>query len=98
VVLADYKERKADEGAIDIVLSDGSTFRIPPPELWPDVVVSRVQVERAGGAAYGLDEMARGIVGDDEFDRFVADGGTSTLFHSILKDEHNLDPGESSAS
>jgi len=42
--------------------------------------------------------MARDIVGKVEFDRFIEDGGTANLFHSILKDEHNLDVGESSAS
>lgn len=98
VVLADFKERKADEGAVDVKLSDGSRMRIPPPELWPDVVMDRIQAERAGGEAYPLEQMARDMVGGEPFDMFVADGGSTTLFHAILADSHQLDVGESSAS
>lgn len=98
VDLADFKERKADEGSVDVKLSDGTRMRIPPPELWPDVVIERIQAERAGGDAYPLERMARDMVGDEPFDMFVADGGTTTLFHAILADSHQLDVGESSAS
>lgn len=100
VNLADYKERKADEGSIDVDLPDGTTFRIPPPELWPDLVTLRIQAEQASpsDAPYTHEQMARDIVGTEEFDHFVAQGGTATLFHMLLKEEHGLEPGESSAS
>lgn len=97
VTLDDYKEKKADEGAIDVKLRDGTTFRIPPPELWPDEATRDAQEARRTGDL-DLERSARLIVGDKEFDRFVANGGSATLFHSLLTDEHQAATGESSAS
>ncbi len=96
--LKDYKERKADEGAIDVELWDGHVMRIPPPELWPDEIGERIQAERDGGEKFPPNAMAAAIVGADELDRFIADGGTVTLFMTFMKDGHQLDVGESSAS
>lgn len=99
IKLSDYKERKADEGAIDIELDDGSLFRIPPPELWPDEVMERTRtLTKENAHEYPLAEQARDIVGAEEWARFTANGGTAVLFHSLLKEDHGADLGESSAS
>lgn len=95
VKLSDYKERKQDEGAVDVELDDGSTFRIPPPELWPDSFAKGLKNEEFRNDA---EAQARMIVGDDEFDRFIAGGGTTMLFHSLLKEEHGIEVGESEPS
>lgn len=92
VVLADFKAKKRDEGAIDIELENGTTVRVDPPELWPD---EAQKLGRAGddeGAAVAL------LGGQDQYDEFVAGGGTAMLLWSIVKDVHGLNAGESGAS
>lgn len=99
VVLADYKERKADEGAIDVVLPDGTVFRIPPPELWPDGAMRKIQAaNRPGAEAYDIEEQARDICGAAEFELFVAQGGSAVLIQALIKDHHGTSTGESPAS
>lgn len=99
IKLADYKERKTLEGSIPVELDDGHIFRIPAPELWPDVFYKKTEAARANGGGYDLDEMARDMVGNDaEYDRFLANGGSAALFHCLMRENHDLDPGESPAS
>lgn len=84
VNLADYKERKENEGAIDIE-AGGETFRIPPPELWPDEI---------GKLRGDLVAQASLLMGEDRFAAFVAAGGSATLVDAILKDQHGADAGK----
>lgn len=94
VKLSDFKERKGVEGRIDVELDDGSVFTIPAPELWPeDFYRTRAKLDDAD-----LEQTARLIVGDAEYDRFVAGGGTAVLFHALLNEEHGATAGGSQAS
>lgn len=82
VKLADFKERKAEEGAIDVEAEDGQVFRIPPPELWPDEVG---ELARTGD----LVALAVAVLGgEDRFEAFKAAGGTATLLNAIVGDVH----------
>lgn len=85
VNLADFKERKEAEGAIDIDAGDGKVFRIPPAELWPDDV---------GSFRGDLVAQAKRIMGDEQFDAFVEAGGSATLIDAIIKDAHGADAGK----
>ncbi len=96
IKLSDYKERKAEEGAIYVDLDDGSTFRIPPPDVWPDEFYKKVRTD--DDFAKDEEAQARMLVGDDDFDRFLANGGTVRLFHSLVTDDHGADVGESQPS
>lgn len=99
IKLADYRERKELEGSIPVELDDGHIFRIPAPEIWPDEFYKKTEAARRDGGGYDLDQMARDMVGDDaEYNRFLANGGSAALFHSLLKDGHDIDLGESPAS
>lgn len=87
VVLTDYKAKKVEEGAVDIDLGDGTVVTIPPPPVWSDAVV-------AAGRAQDLEAAGRALLGDADYDRFVAAGGSGTLLNAIVLDELGLDVGE----
>lgn len=91
VNLTDYKERKEAEGAIDVETDDGQTFRIPPPELWPDAVGKLVKE----GDMVGLGEA---LLGPDGYERFVAAGGSAVILNGIFAEVHGIDVGERKAS
>lgn len=84
VSLSDFKERKENEGAIDIE-AGGKTFRVPPAELWPD------EVSTLRG---DLVAQAKCIMGDEAFGGFQAAGGTANLLDAIIKDVHGADAGK----
>lgn len=93
--LADFKKRKEREGSIPVELDDGHIFRIPPPELWPDAFYTKTEAAKKNGGGYDLEEMARDMVGNDaEYDRFLANGGSAGLFHSLLKEAHAISTEE----
>ena len=90
VSLAEFRDKRQAEGAINIDLGDGSDpVVIPAAELWPDDLPS---VTRKA-------EFAKAIIGESEWDRFVAAGGTYRLFESIFdsvtKQRQGVAPGES---
>jgi hypothetical protein len=85
--LSDFKDRKGVEGAIDVEADDGTTFRIPPPELWDDDVVDLLRGEK-------LVDAARLIMGGDNYDGFRLAGGSANLLMAIIKEQHGVDPGE----
>lgn len=92
VKLSDFKDRKRDEGAIDIEGDDGTVFRIEPPELWPDEVHS-IDASKDPVA------FARALLGGEErYAAFVAAGGTAGVLAGILDERHGTGTGESSAS
>lgn len=86
VKLSDYKDRKADEGAIEIETDDGQVWRVAPPELWPDDVLSLAERDDSVGAA-------RLLIGE-RYDEFVKAGGSAMLVMSIVKDEHGISTPE----
>lgn len=91
VNLADFKAKRRDEGAIDVVAEDGNTYRIDPPELWPDEASERAE-------AGDLVAAARAVMGAEQYEAWVAAGGTASLVMAIIADEHGVTVGESPAS
>ena len=86
VSLADYKAKKEEQGSVPIDIGDGDVIYTRSPWSLPD------EDMKALAKADTLDDVetvARIILGDN-FDRFIAAGGTSTLLASIL-DEHGSD-------
>lgn len=86
VVLADYKAKKIDEGAIDIELDDGTVIVVPPPQVWPDEVIVAA---RSGDPI----NPARLLLGEEEYERFLAGGGSGAVLNAIIFDEIGLSPG-----
>lgn len=86
VILSDYKAKKAEEGAIDIVAGD-ETFTVPPAALWPDEMTT--PEVRGDWVA-----QAKLLLGDDAYARFVAAGGTAVLLQAIVNDELGEAAGE----
>lgn len=92
VNLAEYKQRRTDEASIAIELEgDQPPVVIPPPEFWPD------DLPRGGGH-----RLAVAILGQEEFDRFVAAGGSARIVNAIFEEMSEKiqgeDPGKSSSS
>lgn len=91
--LGDEVERLKVERGLEVELSDGSTITIPPPELWPDesraIFKDKDKTDR---------DLAIVLWGEDGWERFVADGGTESLFAHLLAKRYQLTTGESSAS
>lgn len=88
IKLADYKQKKRDEGAIEIEMEDGSVFHVDPPELWPDEIQPLALAEDGVG-------MAKILIGEDRYADFVAAGGTASMVSAMVGDELGLSPGES---
>lgn len=73
----------------------GETFTIPTPLDWPDELAS-LQAEAANGNV-DVVELATAMLGADQWDRYVAAGGTAMKFMKFY--EHVIGkPGESPAS
>jgi hypothetical protein len=77
--LSDFKAKKAKEGAIHIELEGGETVTVPPAVLWPD---------EAHGFILERDIVNAGIaiLGEPEYQRFAAAGGSASLLNAILAD------------
>lgn len=93
VKLSDFRERKELEGAIDIETDDGQTFRVPPPEVWPDDVQKFVK-----GEEKDIVGLSKAILGNDRYAAFCAAGGSAALLNAIFAEYHGADVGESPAS
>lgn len=90
--IADFKDTKRREGAVEIVVSDDFSFTIDPPELWPDAVTE-------AGSNNDTVAMAKLLAGEDNYARFVEESGlgaNALLF--AVRDEVGADVGESAAS
>lgn len=89
VVLADFKAKERDEGAIDIVGEDGETYRIDPPSLWPDAAKELADNKDSVG-------VAKLLMGDDRYQQFItAGGGSANLIAAIIQDVHGAAVPES---
>jgi hypothetical protein len=87
VKLSDFRERKRAQGTVEIEADDGTVFKVDPPELWPD----EVNFARNNVAA------AKIILGD-QYEAFIAAGGTALLLVGIVGEVHGVTLGESLAS
>jgi len=72
--LSDYRSKRIEEASIVVELDDGTDITIPPADCWPD------KLPRGGEALF------RAVLGDDQFDRYIAAGGTMKLLDSIVAD------------
>lgn len=82
--------RDVEESRHKIVIEadNGEEFFLDPPELWDDDIYT----ESAGGPV----EEAKSILGEDEYKRFRAAGGSAGLLQAILQDHLGATPlGES---
>lgn len=86
-------EREA-ETAIPFTMPNGETFTIPGPDFWPDRLPNAVRE--------GFDALGRAILGDDDWDRFVAAGGKGRALNAFyawaVEQRQGATPGESEAS
>ena len=85
VVLTEFRDRRIAEASIEIELPDGPPVVIPPPDLWPDDIDT---------VRDDLREMGRLILGDTEWDRFVAAGGTGKLLNALFVEAQGVSTGE----
>lgn len=92
VKLSDYKDRKADEGSIEIEGDAGTVFRVPPPELWDDDVMALSQADD------NLAVATRLLGGEETYAQFVAEGGSAATLMGIIAEAHGVTVGESAAS
>ena len=85
-------EIRAEHPDIEIETDDGQVFVVPPAQLWSDEQIK--QIQNSGENAL---IMARALLGD-EYDKFVAAGGTAALLAHIVAESGKAGVGESSAS
>lgn len=94
VRLSEFIERKRNEGSMEIDLDDGGDpIILDAPELWPDEFRKIAADKKATDA-----DLAKVLLGEEAWERFIAAGGTQGLFTSLLHERHNLTLGESPAS
>ncbi|HET8931318.1 MAG TPA: hypothetical protein VFN21_11725 [Acidimicrobiales bacterium] len=84
-----------EAGSLDIGLGDAGTVRLKPPELWSQQAHDLIA---AGKNRTDPEAVGRAILGDEEWDRFVAAGGTYPVLDKLIGDRHELTAPESSAS
>ena len=105
VKLADFKKKLEEEHSLLIEAPDGKKFRYRGPELLSDdEFKSMVELEKSDDPASAI-EVARIMV--DDYDGFVAAGGSTAILMEIVQAESHRragegedaeDPGESEAS
>lgn len=86
VVLSEFRDERVKDASIEIELSDGSTVTVPPPECWPDKLPR------------GIVAVAMAVLGDEQWGRYAADGGTAKMLDKIITDAQGATAGESPAS
>lgn len=100
VSLADFKAKKAEEGAVRIEAGD-RVFVVLPPELMADDTYS--EFIKYEGSPESIVDQARLLMGA-EYEEFVAAGGSAILLLSVIaeagqaKNGQGADVGESGAS
>ena len=66
----------------------GETFELPAPTGWPDEVLQAANDDDVIGAA-------RLVLGTDNYDRFLAAGGSALLLQDLVAKLHKAQLGES---
>lgn len=92
ILLSDEIERRRQHSIV-IEIDGQDDIIIDQPDLWSDERVSHIEAAKSDGDMMTLGKI---LLGDD-YDRFVAAGGTSMMAFDIFK-EHVGEPGESSGS
>lgn len=87
VTLADYKQKKSEEGSFDIIGDRGTVFSVPPAVLWPD------DVQRLS-AIGDLTGLAAAVLGEETFALFVAEGGSAILLSSLIEEHGGMSLGK----
>lgn len=93
IKLADRIERQVEQRGVEIELSDGTVLYVDPPELWSTQIR-----EAAKDKKLTREGFAKVLVGDEDWDKFVEDGGTVDLFDMIVRERWDASTGESSGS
>lgn len=91
VDLSEWRKAREEAGSLDIDLGDGSPpVRLLPPELWPPAVTEALR-DHPGD----FDAQGRAVLGDAEYERFLAAGGTARVLDQLIRDRHELITPES---
>lgn len=89
----EFLDERADETEIPFTFK-GAEFVIPGPDFWPDRVPNALRE--------GFDALGRAILGDTEWDRFAALGGTGRQLNAfyawVTEERQGATVGESEAS
>jgi hypothetical protein len=85
---AAWKKKYAKKHTKSLVLSDGREITVPPRAVWP---VPPEPVEGEKGETM-VEFLARAVVGQENWDAFIADGNNYASFMAWLDDED--DSGE----
>lgn len=88
---AEFVEAKLRDEGIPVDLPDGTSIVIPPGILWPEEAFAMM---RTGDMA----ATTRLFLGDDQYDRVIAAGGSWRLIDAIIRDHEGISAGGSSAS
>lgn len=91
VKLSDFKAKEEKEHSIEIEVDDGTVFTVLPVNLWPDAI---------GELAAANDDLAAAqlLMGEAQYEQFVAAGGSAKMLFGIIADVNGLTVGESDAS
>lgn len=93
VSMDEFLDAAAETDTIRFTLK-GEEFYIPPDVSWPDVLPNPLRV--------GYDRLGRAILGDDQWERYTALGGTgralNAFYAHVTKQRQGVTPGESVAS
>jgi hypothetical protein len=88
--LSEYIESKRSGRQTHIELSDGTVLQVDPLELWSDAVLENAQKDQV--------KAATALLGEANYARFKADGGTAALLLTLVQENQGLTPGEASPS
>ncbi len=93
-VFQEFLDERAVESAIPFVMPNGEEFVIPGPDFWPDRLPNAVRE--------GFGALGRAILGDADWVRFLAAGGTgrqlNAFYQWAVEQRQGVTPGESEAS
>lgn len=84
--LSEYIEAKRGGRQTHIELSDGTVLKVDPLELWSDEVLENAQADQV--------KAARALLGDADYERFKADGGTAALLLTLVQETQGVSKGE----
>lgn len=89
VVFADWKRAKIEAQGTALTLSSGHVIILPPPILWPEPQIEPLETNNEYGAR---------LLGQEDWDLFVADGGDWAMLNVIATEQHGVTGPESQAS
>jgi hypothetical protein len=84
--LSEYIESKRTGRQTHIELSDGTVLKVDPLELWSDEVLSYSRSDQV--------RAAKALLGDDDYARYHADGGTAALLLTMMQEQQGVSAGE----